>query len=64
MRLPIDWPRINQFPEWFTINPQKKYRVKNLSQKSAKNYKASELTNGLHIKLDPDITYRINVTEL
>ena len=64
MRLPIDWPRINQFPEWFTINPQKKYRVKNLSQKSAKNYKASELTNGLHIKLDPDITYRLNVTEL
>jgi len=27
MHLPMDWPRINQFPEWFTIDPEKTYNV-------------------------------------
>jgi len=27
MHLPLDWPRINQFPEWFTIGADKEYRV-------------------------------------
>lgn len=26
-QLPIDWPRINQFPEWFTAEPDKEYHV-------------------------------------
>jgi hypothetical protein len=27
MKLPVDWPRINQFPEWFTISPSGSYQV-------------------------------------
>ena len=27
LHLPIDWARINQFPEWFTVAPEKRYRV-------------------------------------
>jgi hypothetical protein len=27
LRLPADWPRINQFPEWFTVQAGRKYRV-------------------------------------
>jgi hypothetical protein len=27
MKLPLDWPRINQFPEWFTADPDKRYTV-------------------------------------
>jgi hypothetical protein len=26
-RLPADWPRINQFPEWFTVRKGREYRV-------------------------------------
>ena len=25
MNMPLDWPRINQFPEWFTLQPDKQY---------------------------------------
>jgi hypothetical protein len=27
LRLPVDWPRINQFPEWFTVQANRSYRV-------------------------------------
>ncbi len=27
MKMPLDWPRISQFPEWFTVDPGKKYRI-------------------------------------
>jgi hypothetical protein len=27
LRLPIDWPRINQFPEWFTVQAERSYDV-------------------------------------
>ncbi|MDF9800115.1 hypothetical protein OKW21_005378 [Catalinimonas alkaloidigena] len=26
MNLPVDWPRINQFPEWFTVDPEQTYQ--------------------------------------
>jgi hypothetical protein len=28
MHLPFDYPRINQFPEWFTVDPLAKYEVR------------------------------------
>jgi hypothetical protein len=28
MHLPVDWPRINQFPEYFTVDIDKIYRIK------------------------------------
>jgi hypothetical protein len=28
MHLPLDYPRINQFPEWFTVDPLAKYEVR------------------------------------
>lgn len=27
LKLPIDWARINQFPEWYTVTPDEKYDV-------------------------------------
>ena len=27
MKLPIDYPRINQFPEWFTVEADREYHV-------------------------------------
>jgi hypothetical protein len=27
LRLPIDWPRINQFPEWFTVRGDQFYQI-------------------------------------
>ncbi len=28
LKLPLDYPRINQFPEWFTVEMDKRYRVR------------------------------------
>ena len=28
MHLPVDWPRINQFPEYFTVDTDKIYQIK------------------------------------
>ena len=27
LHLPIDWARINQFPEWFVVDPEMRYRI-------------------------------------
>ena len=28
LHLPIDYPRINQFPEWFTVEEKKEYKFR------------------------------------
>lgn len=34
LRLPVDWPRINQFPEWFTVQREARYEVRQAGQRS------------------------------
>jgi hypothetical protein len=53
MKLPLDWPRINQFPEWFTAESQKTYTVTDLSANSKTNYTGKQLQQGLTITLQP-----------
>jgi hypothetical protein len=31
LHLPLDYPRINQFPEWFTVEADRPYRVRNVT---------------------------------
>ncbi|WP_439482524.1 hypothetical protein [Cyclobacterium plantarum] len=51
-RLPLDYPRINQFPEWFTISPEKKYQVHFPSGETRQTYRGKELLEGLEIDLE------------
>ena len=53
LHLPIDYPRINQFPEWFVAEPEKSYSVvsDNLGLKG--KYSGADLRNGLSFKLKP-----------
>jgi len=51
MNMPLDWPRINQFPEWFTAKSNKSYAVKDLIYNSKKIYTGSQLWQGLPINL-------------
>ena len=50
--LPVDYPRINQFPEWFNIDPQKNYRITASDQKLSNTYRGEKLLEGLQIKLN------------
>ena len=64
MKLPMDWPRINQFPEWFTLTPGKEYRVIQSNTGRSSIYKAEDLDRGLNIKLSPGKLLQIEVSEL
>lgn len=49
LRLPVDYPRINQFPEWFVAEPDKKYRL--TKGKKSFEYTGKELRKGIPLKL-------------
>ena len=53
MRMPIDWPRINQFPQWFTAHPEKRFETIDLTANTKKTLKGKDLTEGLQITLKP-----------
>ena len=53
MNLPLDWPRINQFPEWFTVQPDKTYTVTDLSANSKQTCTGKQLQAGISIILQP-----------
>ncbi len=50
MHLPMDWPRINQFPEYFTPDERRRYSISGLLEKNTK-IKGSELTKGLPVEI-------------
>ena len=54
MKLPVDWPRINQFPEWVTIKKEGDYQLVDLSDKVVKNHKGDQLLNGIELNIEGD----------
>jgi hypothetical protein len=50
MRLPMDYPRINQFPEWFTVESNATYTV--AQGRQTRTMTGSELRAGLDVRLD------------
>lgn len=51
LQLPQDWPRINQFPEWFTSEDQFNYQLIDLQEKKSESYSGKQLSNGIPIFL-------------
>lgn len=51
LRLPIDWPRINQFPEWFVVRPGETYRVRETGSSATTTKTGAELLAGLEVAL-------------
>jgi len=51
MHMPLDWPRINQFPEWFTIGKNGNYELIEFSNKTKKVISDRELINGIPLSL-------------
>jgi len=61
MYLPVDWPRINQFPEWYTVDAEKSYEVHDLTTGSKAAYSGSQLIDGLQIKIVSGQEHRLVV---
>jgi hypothetical protein len=52
LNLPLDWTRINQFPEWFVVEEGRRYVVRDLSSGGReKAYPAAALRQGLRVQL-------------
>lgn len=51
MHMPVDWPRINQFPEWFTADPKKKYKLLNEKGKLLRTISGEQLLQGISLDL-------------
>lgn len=60
LKLPLDYPRINQFPEWFTAKRDESYRVK-IGQQRPKNFSGKKLIEGMPVKLPAAGELRIEV---
>ena len=68
MHMPLDWPRINQFPEWYTVSPDRHYQVTLGNSSRSKVYtgvySGEELARGLALKLKPGELFRMEVSLL
>jgi hypothetical protein len=62
--LPLDYPRINQFPEWFTVDKSKEYKVTNLSRKVTGVYSGDQLSGGIELKIDQGDTLYLLIREI
>jgi hypothetical protein len=49
MKMPLDWPRINQYPEWFTVKGDRNYVVRDITTNSRKAYTAQQLSEGIDV---------------
>ncbi|MDW8077298.1 MAG: hypothetical protein RMJ16_00255 [Thermoguttaceae bacterium] len=63
LRLPVDYPRINQFPEWFTVCADRKYFVRHLGGKEAETVGGGTLQTGLEITIPAHTELRLIVEE-
>lgn len=59
MKLPVDWPRINQFPEWFTISADSSYQFTDMTKTNAGQMKGTTLLGGIEISLQPNEVKRL-----
>lgn len=60
---PVDYPRLNQFPEWFTIEKDKKYLVY-IEGKDKFKVDGKELQKGISLELKPNSSILISITRI
>jgi hypothetical protein len=61
LHLPADWPRINSFPEWFTVDERTRYRVVDVASGRARVLTGSELVRGLPLEVGAGEQARLRV---
>lgn len=62
LHLPINYPRLNEWPEWFTVEPDRRYRVV-IGTGAPVDRLGAELVQGIPVTLKAGETLRIAVTD-
>ncbi|WP_350129634.1 hypothetical protein [Imperialibacter sp.] len=64
MHMPWDWPRINQFPEWFTADESSQYKWINLQESGEEAFSGEQLSVGVNVSLKKGVNqFRLRLTE-
>jgi hypothetical protein len=63
MKLPLDWPRINQFPEWFTVKSDTNYGVHDMTTEKKKSYTGKAMHEGLQVSLKAGVVKQIRIKQ-
>jgi len=61
MHLPLDWPRINQFPEYFTLENDGVYTIGSGNNRKEKILSGRELQDGLSLRIQKGETVKLVV---
>jgi hypothetical protein len=64
MQMPFDYPRINQFQQWYTVEDGNIYEITFLPSGKKKKYSGRELINGIKVRLKPGEEVFFNVKEI
>jgi hypothetical protein len=51
MGMPMDWPRMNQFPEWFTVQADHRYEIHDVVRTTRATHTGTTLQRGLPLEL-------------
>ncbi len=62
LRLPIDWPRINQFPEWFVARRGARYQVTAVRAAKTTQHTGEDLQRGLPIRVGAGEELRLEIS--
>ncbi len=62
LHLPLDYPRLNQFPEWFTTEAGTKYTVRDVGAGRQADFTGKQMHNGMEVSLKPGAGVRLIVT--
>ena len=61
LNLPVDYPRINQFPEWFTVDPLANYLITACKSKLSGTCSGTKLLDGIPIKIQDGERFIISI---
>jgi hypothetical protein len=60
--LPADWPRINSYPEWYTVEQRRRYSVTDVGTGRRTAFDGAELAAGLPVTVQPRRPVRLVVS--
>jgi hypothetical protein len=64
MHLPVDYPRINQYQQWFTVYPGMKYLVSFVQTGRSQIFEGKDMIDGLPVSVKPGETFLLNISEV
>jgi hypothetical protein len=60
VHLEVDYPRLNQWPEWWSADPAQRYAV-TMPDGTLLNAEGSSLATGIPLELAPNVAYKLRV---